>query len=155
MALACSSIRDLALPVRLRERVIWVALVLGVVCWQSLHEMLGRVPRMTSVVSLGEAHKELKLMRWFSGRVGQQKPLSFPAKAFWHIGDSGISTWRLVVKEQYERILASGMLDSMNVAATFVGPDAGALPAFDDARIEVEYGGNFTAYECELARCRT
>jgi hypothetical protein len=72
---------------------------------------------------------------------------SYPVRAFWHIGDMGNDTWRLVFKEQLERIYTSGLLDTMNVTATFVGPNASAMPVIKDPRISLEYGGGSDMFE--------
>lgn len=50
-------------------------------------------------------------------------PLSFPARAFWHIGNTGMTTWRVVVAEQIRLLYRSGLVDAMNVTAMYIGPD--------------------------------
>jgi hypothetical protein len=75
------------------------------------------------------------------------EPLPFPARGFWHIADSGSPAWRTVYLDQYERIKRCGLLDSMNVTATFVGSNSASMPTFDDPRIAVGYGGLQTQYE--------
>jgi hypothetical protein len=54
---------------------------------------------------------------------------------------AGVDSWRTVLDEQWERILASNLLDSMNVTAVFVGSDASAMPSLPDPRVNVTYGG--------------
>lgn len=49
--------------------------------------------------------------------------LPFPARAFWHIGNTGMTTWRFVVAEQIRLLYRSGLVDAMNVTAMYIGPD--------------------------------
>jgi hypothetical protein len=75
------------------------------------------------------------------------KALPFPARAFWHIAESGSPAWRPIYLDQYSHIKRCGLLDSMHVTATFVSNHTSLMPTFDDPRVTVEYGGPSTQYE--------
>jgi hypothetical protein len=74
-------------------------------------------------------------------------PLPFPARAFWHMGNSGLETWRVVVGEQVSRLYRSGLLDAMNVTAVYVSPDNSSAPILHEPRISVASGGKVDRFE--------
>lgn len=69
------------------------------------------------------------------------KALPFPVQAFWHLGDTGSSSFDIIVQEQYARLQRSGLLNHTTVAATYLGLDYTTMPHFDHPRIAMEYGG--------------
>lgn len=73
--------------------------------------------------------------------VAPFKPLPFPVQAFWHLGDTGSSSFPVIVQEQYARLQRSGLLNHTTVSATYLGPDNTTMPHFDHPRIAMEYGG--------------
>jgi hypothetical protein len=87
--------------------------------------------------------------------LGSRRPLPFPVRAFWHIASLGKAkelTWRLIVSEQVDRLKTSGVLNSMNVSAVFVGEHKALMPSFRDPRITVDYAGGKNLFEYPTLR---
>ena len=59
---------------------------------------------------------------------------------------------RSVVREQRECILTSGLLEIMDITATFVGNEPEEMTRFDDPRITVENGGARTPSSSRSSR---
>jgi hypothetical protein len=129
---------------RLQERCAWALLATALLFWRLPLDHTSTLHGPSMMLFRGALHNHGSPKTGGPPGCGEDAPLAplpFEARAFWHIGDSGVDTWRLVFREQLERLYTSRLLESMNVTAVFVGANASQMPAFDDPRISIEYGG--------------
>jgi hypothetical protein len=105
--------------------------------------------RAISFVSSRQDYRDEVL---FVTAKSSRRCLPFPFQAFWHLGDTGLPAFKMVVHEQYDRLQRSGLLDVASVSASYVGPEASGMPDFNDSRITTEYVGPASLHEFSTLR---